>query len=127
MKPEPLEHVIRKRDTFRHLWALLAPEDTFNDLYTICMQRWNRMTYREQQRMYWFLREKIRHGETIYKNPLYALTYTKPHPTNWNMRQGIDEMLRTKKMVSAFYEGRYGIYTLLESTIFEMTDIHRLN
>ena len=127
MNPEPLEHVMLKRDSFTHMWKLLAPPAEFQSLYTICMKRWNELSYREQQRIYWFLREKQKRGETIYRNPLYAITYVHPFPNNWNGKTGINQMMKTTKMVSAFYDGTFGIYTLLESTIFEMTHIKPLN
>ena len=40
MTPEPLEHILLKKQTFPHLWALLAPKDEFRDLYPICRRRW---------------------------------------------------------------------------------------
>ena len=128
MNPEPLEHVLKKRDSFAIWWEMMAPDEKkFGDLYTICMRRWNNLSYREQQRMYWYMNEKKNRGETLYENPLFALTYTKPHPYNWNGKEGIQTMMKTKKMVCAFYDGHFGIYTLCESTIFEMTHITPLN
>ena len=127
MKPESLSDVISKRESFTHMWALLAVKDKYRDLYHQCMREWNKRTYNEQRQLYWFIREKIRRGEVIHENPLYALTYIKPHPYNWNGKAGINEMLKTNKMVSAFYDGCYGIYTRCEATIFEMTHIRSLN
>ena len=127
MNPEPLEHVLKKRETFKHMWALLAPDDKYSDLYNQCMREWNKRSYRQQQQLYWFIREKRKRGEVVHDNPLYALTYIKPHPYNWNGKEGIQTMMKTKKMVSAFYDGHFGIYTLCESTIFEMTHITPLN
>ena len=65
MTSEPLEQVIAKRESFKHLWALLAPKDEFANLYNLCMTRWNQLTYRRQQQIYWFLREKKRKGEKL--------------------------------------------------------------
>lgn len=127
MNTEPLDHVLKKQDSFPHMWALLAPKDEFRDLYPICLKRWERLTYRQQQQLYWFIREKQRHKETVYENPLYAITYTHPFPHNRNGESGIDEMMKTNKMVSAFFHGKFGIYTLCEATIFEMTHVKPLN
>jgi hypothetical protein len=71
------------------MWALLAPDAEFANLYEICMRRWNTYTYRHQQRIYWFLREKKRKGETIYKNPLYAIVYCYPKPYDWNGKKAL--------------------------------------
>ena len=127
MSTEPLEHVIAKRDSFQFLWALLAPKDEFRNLYDICMRRWNTYTYRHQQRIYWFLREKKRKKETLYENPLYAITYCYPRPYNWNGKSGIDSMLKREKMVSAFYNGEFGIYPKNVADYFEMTHVQPLN
>ena len=127
MNPESLTDALQKRDSFEEMWKLLAPKEDFKDLYRICMTRWNRIPYHRQQQLYWFIREKKRNGEATYDNPLYAITYTKPHPYDWNGKQGIKKMMETKKMVSAFYDGHFGIYTQLEATIFEMTNQQKLN
>lgn len=124
---EPLEHIIAKRDSFPLIWDLLAPRDEFRDLYPLCLRRWNAMTYRAQQRLYWYLREKKRRGEKIYDNPLYALTYITPYPYNCNGRQDLDDIFKKCKLVSAYYNGSFGIYTVLEATIFEMTNVTPLN
>jgi len=124
MNPEPLDHVIKKKQSFPHLWDLLAPQDEFRGLYTICRNRWeNQLTYRQQQQIYWFLREKIRRKETIYDNPLYAITYCHPRPYNWNGDRRLDEQLKREKMVSAFYKGQFGIYPQNVAEYFEMTHI----
>ena len=127
MNPEPLDHILKKRESFAHIWRLLAPKETFQPLYDQCMREWNKRTYNQQRQFYWFIMEKKKRGEVVHDNPLYALMYIHPHPYDWNGKPGINEMLKTKKMVSAFYNGKYGIYTLCESTIFEMTNIKRLN
>ena len=124
---EPLEHIIAKRDSFPLIWNLLAPRDEFRDLYPLCLRRWNAMTYRAQQRLYWYLREKKRKGEKIYDNPLYALTYTKPYPFNWRGVASIDAQFKREKMVSAFYNGSFGIYPQNVADYFEMTHITPLN
>ena len=127
MIPESIDDVMKKRESFSHMWKLLEPAAEFNDLYTLCMKRWNMMSYRSQQQVYWFIREKKRRGETIYKNPLFALTYTRPFPNDWNGKPGIGQMMAQHKMVSACYNGNFGIYTQLEATIFEMTHVKPLN
>ena len=128
MTPEPLEHIILKKQTFPYLWALLAPKDEFRDLYDICRRRWeDKLTYRQQQQMYWFLREKKRKKETLYENPLYAITYCYPRPYDWNGKPGINDQFKREKMVSACYKGTFGIYPKNVAEYFEMTHITPLN
>ena len=127
MATESLQNVLAKRDSFAHMWRLLNPADNYRDRYYPCMRLWNKLSLRAQQRMYWFIREKKRRGEVVYNDPLFALTYTTPQPTNCNGRADLPELLKNNKMVSAYYGGKFGIYTRLEATIFEMTNIQPLN
>ena len=123
MNPESLDSALAKRDSFAHMWSLLNPDEQYRDLYFPCMRVWNKLSYRRQQQMYWFIRKKLRKGEKIYRNPLYALTYITPYPENCNGRRDLDDILKNNRMVSAFYNGSFGIYTLCEATIFEMTNV----
>ena len=127
MAVESLDSALAKRDSFAYMWDLLAPREEFREQYYPCMRIWNKLSHRAQQRMYWFIREKKRRGEKIYDNPLYALTYITPHPSNCNGRQDLDDIFKKCKLVSAYYNGSFGIYTVLEATIFEMTNITPLN
>lgn len=127
MAVESLDSALAKRDSFAYMWELLAPKDEYRDLYYPCMRLWNKLSHRAQQRMYWFIREKKRRGEKIYNNPLYALTYITPHPYDCNGRTDLDDILKKCKMVSAYHNGKFGIYTLTEATIFEMIHVSPLN
>lgn len=128
MYSEPLEHILRKKQSFPYLWALLAPRDEFRGLHDLCRRRWeDKLTFRQQQQIYWFLREKKRRGEKLYDNPLYAITYCHPHPFDWNGKAGIDERFQREKMVSACYKGRFGIYPKNVADYFEMTNQQPLN
>ena len=124
MSPEPLDHVLKKQQSFPFLWTLLAPKDEFRGLYALCRKRWeNDCTYRQQQRIYWFLREKKRKKETLYENPLYAITYCYPRPYNWNGDARLKDQLKKEPMVSACYKGTFGIYPAKVAEYFEMTHI----
>ena len=121
MALESIDTVLAKKDSFSHMRRLMNPDPRFRDQYVPCMQIWNKWPHRAQQRMYWYIRKMLRRGERIYDNPLYNLIYITPHPENCNGRRDLDEILKNNRMVSAFYNGSYGIYTLCEATIFEMT------
>lgn len=127
MALESIDTVLAKKDSFSHMWRLMNPDPRFRDQYVPCMQIWNKWPHRAQQRMYWYIRKMLRRGERIYDNPLYNLIYITPHPENCNGRRDLDEILKNNRMVSAFYNGSYGIYTLCEATIFEMTHITPFN
>ena len=50
-----------------------------------------------------------------------------PYPTNWNGRPLINRLIKENKMVRAYYNGSYGIYTLDEARVWQMTDVKPLN
>ena len=111
-----------------HIWDLLHPKEQYRDLYVPFMREWNRRGLQQQRQFYWFVREKLKRGEVIHDNPLYALTYIHPHPYNWNGKYGMNNLLKQGiKMVSARYDDCYGIYTAFEAQLFEMKDIKPLN
>ena len=125
MNPEPIGHVLKKRDSLACIWELMEvkPQYRDKDTYTQFACAWNKLSYRRQQQYWWFLNEKKKRGEVIYDNPLYNLSYVHPHPYDWNEKRGIEDMVKSGKMVSACYNGHFGVYTRCEATIFEMTHV----
>ena len=128
MNPESLEEALAKRNSMSHVWQLLNPKEQYRDLYVAFMREWNRRGLQQQRQFYWFVREKRKRGEVVHDNPLYALTYIRPHPTNWNGKHGLNDLMKQgTKMVSARYGDGYGIYTAFEARLFEMKEIRALN
>ena len=123
MALETIDSALAKRDSFSHMWKLMNPENRYPELYVPCVRVWNKLSHCAQQRMYWYIREMQRRGEAIYDNPLYNLIDIKPHPFDCNGRPDLPDILKKCNMVSAYYDGRFGIYTRCEATIFEMTHI----
>ena len=123
MNPESLDAALAKRDSCAHIWTLLNPKPQYHNLFTAFMREWNKRSHRQQQQFYWFIREKLRKGEVVHDNPLYALTYIIPHPFDRNWDPKAKEMINSGNMVSAFYNGHFGVYTRCEATIFEMTHV----
>lgn len=109
------------------MWRLLDPPPSFNNCWSAFRNYWYLQTLARQRQLYWYLREQKRRGENIKENPLFAIQDCHPQPTNWNGRQGINELMKTEKMVIAKYGDTYGTYTAFEARLFEMTDIKPLN
>ena len=130
---ESLDEALTKRGTFRHVWALIDPQDEVyrsNESYNRCVAYWNALSLQRQRQIYWALREQKRRGEPFKENPYYVISDCVPIPTNWNGRRGVNDLMKSQtKMVSAKYKAsaKYGIYTLFEAQLFEMTDIKPLN
>lgn len=126
---ETINDVIEKRNSFQFVWQLLAPQGEYNnkELWTACRNYWNSLTLVRQRQIYYTLRWMKFRGERIKDNPLFAIQDCVPVPTNWNGNPGLNELMKTKPMVSAKYHDRYGIYYAIEAKIFEMTDVKPLN
>ena len=88
---------------------------------------WNRLTLTEQRRMYLYLLYRKWRGEGVYGTPYEIITNCHPYPTNWNGKTMLNRLIKETKMVRAFYNGSYGVYTLDEAKVWEMTDIKPLD
>ena len=124
---ETLRETIQKSNSFNCLWNLLQPRREFQDRKEVCWNYWNTLTLARQRQIYYTLREQKRRGDPIKENPLFAIQDCTPVPTNWNGRPGINDMIKTTKMVSAKFGDKYGVYTAQEAQIFEMKDVKPLN
>lgn len=124
--PLPQKNFMEKT-SFDYLWELLSPSPGFNNVQNSCRGFWNALTLQRQRLIFYTLREQKRRGEPFKENPLFTLQDCNPRPTDWNGRQGINEKIKSEKMVIAKYQGSYGTYTLQEAKLFGMTELKPLN
>ena len=124
---ETINETIAKTQSFAFLWRLLDPSPEYANREESCRTLWNSLTLERQRLIYYTLREQKRLGECVNPNPYYAINNCVPVPTNWNGRPGINEKMKTEKMVIAKYKASYGTYTLQEARLFEMSEIKPLN
>ena len=124
---EAINETIAKSQSFGYLWKLLSPRPEFLNVENSCRAYWNTLTLQRQRLIYYALREQKKAGIPFKDNPLYAVQDCVPVPTNWNGRPGINEKMKTEKMVIAKYKASYGTYTLQEAKLFEMSEIKPLN
>ena len=125
---ESLNDVIEKRmsKSLLHLMKLIDPECKYGfdkDLVEI----WNRQSLIDQRRLYLYLLYRKWRGDGFYGTPYEIVKNCHPYPTNWNGKTMINRLMKENKMVSAKYNGEYGIYTADEARVWEMTDIITLN
>ena len=125
---ETISQVIEKRDTFSHLLQLipLIPVE-YQDRIGSARAYWNALTIQKQRQIYYDIRQRLKRGEKVNPNPYFLIQDCHPVPTNWNGRPGLNDMMKTTKMVSARYGEKYGIYTAKEAELFELKDIKPLN
>ena len=123
---ENIDDVIAKKGSIEHLWKIIDPENKHP--YATCLDKWYRMSLVEQRKLYLYLLYRKWRGEPFYGTPSEIICNCHPRPFNWNGRPMLTDLMKsTTKMVSAYFEGSYGIYTLDEALLWQMTDKKPLN
>ena len=90
-------------------------------------EKWDSLSLVEQRRLYLYLLYRKWRGEGFYGSPYEIVSNCHPYPTNWNGKPLINRLMKENKMVRAKYQGDFGIYTLDEAKVWEMTDIEPFN
>ena len=90
---------------------------------TLLIETWNRLSLTEQRKLYLYLLYRKWRGIDIYGEPYYVIKNCHPVPFNWNGQPGVNELVKSDKVVIAKYNGAFGTYTRDEARLYEMTDI----
>ena len=123
---ENIDDVIAKKGSIEHLWKIIDPENKHP--YATCLDKWYRMSLTEQRKLYLYLLYRKWRGEPFYGTPYDIICNCHPYPTNWNGRQMVNSLIKSStKMVRAKFDGSYGIYTLDEARLWQMTELIRIN
>ena len=122
---ETIDDVMARKGSIAHLWKIIDPDNRFS--YATCLEEWYRMDLTAQRKMYLYLLYRKWRGEGFYGTPYDIITNCHPYPTNWNGRQLLNRLIKESKLVRAYYNGSYGIYTLDEARVWQMTDVKPLN
>ena len=125
---ETLDDVIQKKmsKSLLSFMILVDPEKKYGFDKPL-IEAWNALTLEDQRKMYLYLLYRKWRGEGFYGTPYDIITNCHPYPTNWNGRPLINRLIKETKMVRAYYNGSYGIYTLDEARVWQMTDVKPLN
>ena len=125
---ESLDNVLDKKlsKSLLIFMKLVDPERKYG-FSTPLIEAWNRLSLVEQQKLYLYLLYRKWRGEGFYGTPYDIITNCHPYPTNWNGRQLLNRLIKESKLVRAYYNGSYGIYTLDEARVWQMTDVKPLN
>ena len=129
MDPESLNTVFIKRESWSHILVLLTPyiAPKFAHFVHAAHELWDTIPLERQRKIWVTLWEKKMRGAKIKDHPYYAIKDCVPMPFDWNGTDHADAMLANFKMVSAYYYGHYGLYTLKAAQAFHMTDIEPRN
>ena len=127
-QPENIDDVMSKRmgKSLLYLLKLVDPERRYKADLNLS-KAWSRLPLQDQRRLYLYLLYRKWRGEGFYGTPYEIVTNCHPYPTDWNGRPLVNRLMRESKMVSAKYQGTFGIYTADEARVWQMTDVHPLN
>ena len=131
--------------TFREFYAkLLNPSLAFDNRgrYEKCAKYWNSIDEAEQQGLCQLIEAKLEAGEFVDPNPCFAMSdamqeyekklakaqkQPKKEPENLNMTAKYETMVRKVPLVSAAYNGGFGIYTLAQAEEYGMDIKYGMN
>lgn len=128
MAQENITDVIDKRfgDSLKHFLKLVDPERRYKADLNMS-KAWSRLSLNDQRRLYLYLLYRKWRGIGFYGSPYDIVTNCHPYPTDWNGSPMVERLLKEHKMVSAKYQGLYGVYTVEEANVWQMTDVEPKN
>ena len=119
---ETIDDVLSKKGNISDVWKIIDPENKY--AYSTAINAWYRLSLTDQRRLYLYLLYRKWRGEGFYGTPYEIISYCHPYPTNWDGRgQLLDELLKEGKIVSAKFNGSYGLYTRDEARVWQMEDV----
>ena len=124
---ETIDEALAKRfgRSLVHLMKLIDPERRYS-IDEHLGKAWDALSLTDQRRLYLYLLYRKWRGLDIYGEPYFVIKNCHPVPFNWNGQSGIDELIKSNRVVIARYKGAYGTYTYDEARLYEMTDIQPL-
>ena len=125
---ETVNDVLTKRfsGSLVHMMKVIDPNRQFRIDETLG-KAWDALPLVEQRRLYLYLLYRKWRGERFYGTPYEIVKNCHPYPTNWNGLAMINRLMKENQMVSARHNGEYGIYTLDEARVWEMSEVKPLN
>jgi len=118
---ETIGDVFDKKGSIVHIWRLIDPDNHYS--YSTAIKEWYRLSLTDQRRLYLYLLYRKWRGEGFYGTPYEIISYCHPYPTNWDGRLLLDSLLKEGKIVSAKFNGSYGLYTRDEARVWQMEDV----
>ena len=124
-QPQSIGDAIASKGSREAFWKLVDPENKYP--YSSAIEAWYRLSLNEQRKLYLYLLYRKWRGIDIYGEPYYVIKNCHPVPFNWNGQPGVNELVKSDKVVIAKYNGAFGTYTRDEARLYEMTDIQSFN
>lgn len=120
---EALDDVIEKRmsDSLVKFMKLVDPDRTYPITHELGCA-WNRLTLKDQRKLYLFFLYRKWRKIDIYGDPYQIITCCHPYPFDWNGHSIGASLIAERKAIIANYKGRHGTYTRDEAKLYDMTD-----
>ncbi len=136
---------VNKKWSFNDFYCkLLHPSPAFDNRgrYEKCAKYWNSIDEAEQQGICQLIEAKLEAVEFVDPNPCFAMSdamqeyekklakaqkQPKKEPENLNMTAKYETMVRKVPLVSAAYNGGFGIYTLAQAEEYGMEIKYGMN
>ena len=118
---ETIGDVFDKKGSIEHIWRLIDPDNHYS--YSTAIKEWYRLSLVEQRKLYLYLLYRKWRGIPVYGTPYDIITGCHPAPFNWDGRLLIDKLLKEGKIVSAKFNGSYGLYTRDEARVWQMENV----
>ncbi len=113
-------------DKFEEVWQALVEHGSSPRNRDAVKRYWDTLTEEQQDCAYRNIPRKVREDKFVQYDPIKAIRenirkYQAVEPINYNGNKAIDSVAKTTLLVSAWHNGRTGIYTLTDATEHGMT------
>lgn len=119
-------------EKFEIVWQALVENGTSKRNHDATERFWNTLSQKQKDLVFKNIPRKVTEGKFVQYDPIRAIKensrqYQLPQPENLNMTSKFDTLVKTVPLVSAAYNGTFGIYTLAEAEQFGMDIRYGMN
>ena len=116
---------------FNELWNLLYQHGASAKKEEGTRRFWNTLTPQQQSCAFTTISNRLKEGKFVQYDPIRAINESlrpngkqKPTPTNLNGTLQGAEMLNTNQAKTAFYNGKWGLYSLEDIQLFNLKTLN---
>ena len=108
---------------FETFWDLFNPTPAYNNRTTAAKSEWDKCSAAKQKAIIHKLQTAP--GDIVQPNPyFYIMDFPEPTPTNLNGTLQGSEMLNANQAKTAFYDGKWGLYSLEDIQFFNLKTLN---
>lgn len=108
---------------FETFWDLFNPTPNYDNRTTAAKNEWDKCSAAKQKAIIHKLQTAP--GDIVQPNPyFYIIDFPEPTPTNLNGTLQGAEMLNANQAKTAFYDGKWGLYSLEDIQLFNLKTLN---